>query len=300
MIHFDNEITGTYTSMKQFTDFLIQRSADPALYDRDYFLSYLDKNIHWEGDMLNNFFTSDKLSLDNVKTYTTLSLALSEIYNENEVDSIKVPYHLSAKIKDSYKNFRFNLLTPMDNSPITMRQVLNNMIKWFIIGWRGANFSHHLSYLRVFTETNTARPKTKLPDRMSDFAAHRKHGNILCHRMIDLFVTSLHKSREELMGKTETRVRNSFMFFYTDIVSPSFCGSTKLKILNVMPYFLNAKYSYSFHQTDYYPVEKSIIKSISIEIRNERGDLMDFLPGTTPTFVTLLFRKVEGVSKSIH
>lgn len=285
--------------MKQFTDFLIQHSSDPAIYDRDYFLTYLDKNIHWEGDLLNSFFSGDKLPLDNVKAWVTVSFAITEIYDDNEIDSIKIPHHFKDTFSQ-YKNYRFEISTPLDKSPITMKQVLNNMIKWFILRWRGEEGADPLSYMKKFTETATARPNTKKPERIKEFADHRRHGNKLCHKMIDHFINCLQLSRVEMLGNTEPRVRNSFMFFYTDIVSPSFCGSSKLKILNVMPYFLNAKHSYSFHQTDYYPVEKTKIKSISIEIRSERGELMDFLPGTTPTFVTLLFRKVEGASKSIH
>lgn len=299
IIHFDDETTTTFTKMSLFTDFLIQHSADASLYERDYFLIYLDKNIQWEGEVLNALFPSDKISYDGSKIFATVIFNIEEIYSDNEINSINMPYHVSKQIS-KYKQFRVNLSLPIDKSPLTLRQVLNNLIRWFLLGWRGKDYGDHVAYVRLFTDKATARPNTKMPELMNEFSKHRKHGNILIHRMIEHFINCIQESRAKYYGKIEPRIRNSFMFFYTDIVSPSLCGSLKLKILNVMPYFLNSRHSYSFHQTDYYPCEKTTIRSISIEIRNEKGALMDFLPGTTPTFVTLLFRKVAGIVKSIH
>lgn len=293
LIILENNRSSVYQSMQEFTDNIIQHSTDSTLYDRGYFAKYLDKNIPWETEVLNTFFAADKVSFTENQINASFDFYIKDVYSKQEAEAIKVPSYQANSIK-KYTEFKTTVSIPLHKSPFTLKQILNLFIRYFLLGFRVKSDSYE--YIRAFLNSKTK--EKPLFSMIEEYQEHKKEGNKIIHRLIEKFVDCVQKSRAKLEKKlTKLTTVNHFIFIYCDFVAPSFCGSSKVKLLSCTPFVMHTgRIAYSAIVIEYYPVEKNKLKDLSFQIRNEAGELMDFVSGTTPTALTLHFRKVEGRS----
>lgn len=90
-------------------------------------------------------------------------------------------------------------------------------------------------------------------------------------------------------GKAYKKI--DLMFIHTDIIKPRNVGDQMIRCLKVLP--ANAKQDeyVKFGRVEYYPLEFSYIRSISVQILNSDSDRIAFHESFVPTMLTLHFRK---------
>lgn len=82
----------------------------------------------------------------------------------------------------------------------------------------------------------------------------------------------------------------SITFVYTDIMKPRCVGDKKPKCLRLFA-FNGRRQTQSFHNVEYYPVDQTTIKDISILITDANGKKIKFKQSFTPIYATLHFRR---------
>lgn len=90
--------------------------------------------------------------------------------------------------------------------------------------------------------------------------------------------------------------QNHYMAIYCDIIQPQYFGNKITKILKVIPFNSNNQVhgiSSYIDYPHYVPVLYNTINSITIELYDLQGHLMQFESGTEYTIVKLHFRKIE-------
>ena len=80
-------------------------------------------------------------------------------------------------------------------------------------------------------------------------------------------------------------------YVHTDIIRNQIVGDVKAPLLRVVP-IKNEKFIYlHYDKPHFFPINRSNILTIEVNIRDSRGDLLSFESGTAT--VTLLFRRKQ-------
>lgn len=290
----DNTREQSFKSLQDFCDMLITHCVDPSIYTPEYFIDYLSTEIQWEIATLNQFFPKDRVHFDGSnKVFATTDFFIKHVYSENETKTIKVPKHLNSTI-DTYDHFKIKLGIPLDKSPFTLLKILNLFIRYFLSGFRESRVAHE-EYLGNFVAA--ASSYESFSEMLKAFQEHKKHGNLIVQRLIQKFVSCVQESRKKLSSNNTSITQGSrctYMFVYCDAVEAIFCGSSKSKLLKICAFLPNIKPQGELSNIlEYQRVEKKLIKSLSFELRNETGELIDFVGSRTPTLLTLAFRRVS-------
>lgn len=82
-----------------------------------------------------------------------------------------------------------------------------------------------------------------------------------------------------------------FMYIHTDIIKPRAVGSQMVRCLKVMPADAKKDDYVKFGRIEYYPVETSYIRSISILILDSESSQIRFEQSLLPTLITLHFKR---------
>lgn len=83
----------------------------------------------------------------------------------------------------------------------------------------------------------------------------------------------------------------NYMYVYTDIIKPRYIGDIKSRYLRVIPKLETHAEVIKFDHIEYCAVEKGYIENLSILILNTEGEKINFIGGTSPTYVMLHFVK---------
>ena len=95
----------------------------------------------------------------------------------------------------------------------------------------------------------------------------------------------------EAQNKMNLNARTNLIFIYTDIIKPHSVGDSSSQLLRVAPLSkgIYEKVGHvTFPNSQYYPLAKNYIESISIILADENGELLKFESGRT--FINLNFR----------
>lgn len=82
-----------------------------------------------------------------------------------------------------------------------------------------------------------------------------------------------------------------FIYVHSDIIAERNVGDQRVRCLKVTPTHSNPEQMIRFGLPEYYPVNVSHIRSISVEITNQEGERIEFNKSTLPTMITLHFLK---------
>ena len=82
-----------------------------------------------------------------------------------------------------------------------------------------------------------------------------------------------------------------FFFIHTDIISTRRVGNQMVRCLKVLPADASRAEYVKFGRIEYYPIESSYIRSISIAILDVESQRINFADSSLPTFITLHFRQ---------
>lgn len=116
--------------------------------------------------------------------------------------------------------------------------------------------------------------------------------NELIHSFIDYFVETVLQVRDEIMKETEQviKLKGNFLIVYSDVCKESHFANIKAKILNVYTHS-SGQFLFRDSNPKYIPVDKTVIKDISIALLTEMGEPLNLAPSTTPSFLSLNFKK---------
>lgn len=97
--------------------------------------------------------------------------------------------------------------------------------------------------------------------------------------------------------RINTTPNANFIYVYSDIIKPRFCGSQLVRVLRVIPNTDTAQKRIEFKNVEYYPLELTNFDSISILLADAQGERIKFHTATTPTYLQLHFRKkrINGI-----
>lgn len=294
-ITLDRAKSAKYTSMQELTDMLVSRAVDPNIYTTEYFSQYLNPAIQWELAFLNQAFPSDRIKFSDGETpgvAISTELELKHFAETPEINKMQVPNHITTL--DSYDKYKIPMVLPASKSPVTMRQVLNLMTRYFLSDFRGGGRNaFHDDYLKSFVDGRASNKD--FVQILKEFEEHKAHGNKIVQELIKSFVTATQESRKKFGAIHPKENKSTYMFVYCDIVENSYVGSSKARILTVgatVP--TNMPHGELQQILDFKRLEKKFMRTISIEIRSENGELVNFVGSRTPTMVGLTFRRVRN------
>lgn len=84
---------------------------------------------------------------------------------------------------------------------------------------------------------------------------------------------------------------SELIFVYLDIISPRRVGNDLIRALKIIPY--DGTNVLRFDNVEYIPVERAYYDSISVQICDSTGNLLDFNDSSLPTYIQLHFKKLS-------
>ena len=97
----------------------------------------------------------------------------------------------------------------------------------------------------------------------------------------------------ELNKKYKSQKLMDFMFIHTDIIKPRHVGDQMIRCIKVLPANTLQDDYIKFGRIEYYPIEMSYIRSVSIAILDSESNRINFIQSILPTMITLHFRKKD-------
>ncbi|MDP2792839.1 MAG: hypothetical protein Q8O25_01960, partial [Sulfurisoma sp.] len=112
------------------------------------------------------------------------------------------------------------------------------------------------------------------------------------------FIIFVNKSAvvKEFNFKNNASIENikpEYLMLYTNIIESCIVGDEYVKLLKIVPLHKTQEENYKieeFRHLEYHPLESTLIREISIQIRTHSGELINF-PKTKKVFLNLLFTR---------
>lgn len=280
-------------SMEQFASFIVDHSTNPELYVRDYFFRYLNPRMVYTGRTFAFFFNSDAIPSvvpeDRVLNFTydlTDLLEEGEKFEDFAIKHLKTGFTSKAIIQ-----------IPTSRGELYMINILNMAVKYVLLHLRHdrpevrGHAKHFHDVLGTVFNNDTKRMN-------SERRAQLRSTDVLLRRFINRFVSAVEKARDDILKDrvTHTMKETHFLMLYCDIIQLQIVGSSLAKVVYMIPYQTNTIHV-SFldervRDVQYARLEKTKFKSITFSLRNEHGELINFVSGISNNFIALHFRKI--------
>lgn len=299
-----------FLSLESLIKYIFSQSLDMDLYDVTYFVSYISKRLSWDFYMLNSpRYRQDYIALDKVTLESRCGIALNpkDLFSQIEIsDMIDKGVHDNLKLTTdgapaSADKRLFQCYLPTNVGSLTLLQILHALIRSFIYIYRGSTYTNK-DYLDQFEAAWAKKRNLRVDEIVSraevlkDFRYHKKMGNTLVYNLVDRFVEKVVQERK--LHSSESIELDQHVFIYADLIRPQIVGSMTSRLLTMLPYpgvyRRDVFHHENFTNVEFSPLERGKIKSISLALKNEWGEGIDFVPSRTPNCITLIFKRLEG------
>lgn len=314
-----------YTSFETFIKHIFEQALDLDLYDYVYYMPYLSKKMSWDFFVLN----SSRYRPDVIKTEKIIkeksvcvslrpkdlfsSIEIAEMINNGHHDYLRLN---SKETSAEHGPLPFESYLPTNLGSLTLLQILHLMIRDFLYIYRLSKTSNK-EYLESFKKTWELKNPHALPEAgenggaveeenngvnsarsrkmLKAFRYHKQMGNHLVHNMVERFIEQSMKERA-LNGSNSIEL-DQHVFVYTDLIQPQIVGSITSRLLTTISYpgvyRRDAFHHENFTNVEFAPLEKARFKSISIALKNEWGEPIDFIPSRSPNCVAIVFKRID-------
>lgn len=122
--------------------------------------------------------------------------------------------------------------------------------------------------------------------------------NNMIHNFIEHFVSTVEDVRDSILNErnmTTIQRKSNFILAYSDICSESIIGDRRGRLLNLYKNNSRSADGFNIHDPNprYVPVDKTIIREISIVLTDENGIFLNLVNSSTPSCVVLNFQKMN-------
>lgn len=218
--------------------------------------------------------------------------------------TITVLSNCSAELYDNTLSSFTNLLNSVikvdDNWVVGLSEIYVNNLNYKERSRREAQCENFESYTKELTEIKKLMKDFMGTDEVAeDDGKPKKRGVELPNlfQYIDSIFHPIQNLTEKFVEQTndiKEMYRNQseitdLAFVYTDIIQPRYLGNLKSRVLKILP-LKNNRGFYKFENIEYFPLQTSILRDISILITNGSGVNIDFKSSNIPTVCTLHFK----------
>lgn len=284
-INFSVKETQTLT-IRQFSTYVLNHAVFPHLYfSKSYFNKYLNREFFYDPISLRNHFGSDDVILEGeelqAQNFVTIKFNFETLLKNGETIDDFMAVHKRASGKSSFPIVTMKF--PIKKA-LTMKQVLFKTIEVLITQMRHGlpGISNHVEDFLNNSRLDSWTLKDKI-DHMREHLAK-----------ITVFTDNIVEAKE--VHEIKETPKSRLLMVYTDIIRPQIIGEISSRLLYLMAY--DASKQSHFHlervkNVEYARVEPNEISKITINLRNELGASIDFIPTVHSTYVNLKFRKVK-------
>lgn len=270
-----------------FINVILKMSAcDVGLYDKPYFEEFLNDEIFFNiNSIKNTSLYHDYYKIDS-KDVSKFPLDISSLLLNSETEKDFLPPVEVDKVSEFFKSSTVKLNY---NESYSLKQILFTCI---------FNILERMDFEKVTSTKIDTELIQKYKNFKEIYSAIKRYNikmNILVHRFIEKFLKSVEKVRNEITSEMKLSMSPSqkqFIIVYADICKFSFLANTKAKVLGV--FIVNSRgaleRSSNFH---FIPVEKTMIKNISIVLADANGEKLNLIPSSTPSYLCLKFKKMK-------
>lgn len=92
---------------------------------------------------------------------------------------------------------------------------------------------------------------------------------------------------------TSSQKISEHIFVYIDIITPRRVASESVRALKIIPY--DGAHCIRFQNVEYMPLDRTLFDSITTQITDRTGELMNFTNTTVPTYMQLHFKKLDDL-----
>lgn len=292
-INFAVKETKTLT-IKEFSEYVLNHAVFPHLYfDKQYFNKYLNREFFYDPISLRNHFNNDDVFLQGVElepgNFVTIKFNFESLLKNGETIDSFMAVHRRAMGKSSFPIVTMKL--PIKKA-LTMKQVLFKTIEVLIAQMRHgfAGISNHVEDFLNSADLNTWTMK----DKVEHMREHLSKINEMVHRFITAFTDNIVEAKETHDIKQTTKSR--LLMVYTDIIRPQIVSEISSRLLYLMTYEASKQSDFHLERVrniQFSRVEPNEITKIMINLKNELGESINFIPTVHSTYVNLKFRKVK-------
>lgn len=215
----------------------------------------------------------------------TMTFTIDDLLESNEIDTVE-NFSKNKLLK------RGNIVVDFDcGVTYTLKQVLLALIYGLIVKISHAHdpASHNTRKAYYKTLGSSGESVESLMAKHND---NVKGINAIIHTFIKKFIKSFQANialLPHMEQKNSNDKRGSFIFIYSDLIDGGFVGGTISKVLFALvnPHPI-ANIFTSFGGTKPMKISRNKIDDITIEFRNEYGDVIKFKDSDQPSFVEIM------------
>lgn len=281
-----------FKTIKEFVDRLLDYAWNKDIYQKSYFAKYLDPNIQFSSEILDTYFSEDKLQVQpRVAFVIDGKIDMKKLFLPEELLQMETPLHHLKEMRTPIDSMDFNFRLPVyEGEPPALRTIFNYMIRRILYMLRMAetNSEYHIGF------TSAVQHYASFDEMEKVLTKHRKQINLIVQRFIQRFVAAVQdRLQKDKIGNQQLA---DSVFVYSDLIQPTYISGLKTRLLHVL--FHSGKFlepvHVSYDNPLFFSVDKKILNSISFSLRDDQGEEIAFLPSTRSTHITLAFRKVKS------
>lgn len=275
-----------FDKLQPFIDYILDNSNDPYLYDTEtYFSSYNDENVQLSPKVLDVMFQQDFIEPfdESRDTSIDVNFRIDSLLDEDSINQIDHPPHWDEELDIRKRDVTLKL--PVNRGPYRFSQIMQVMLRSFLHRYRGS-FLREGEYEKSFLSHN----KKGFSEMATLMAKHKEVGSYLSHRLVEKVMLIVH---EILKQRKHFKMKPKQVFVYCNLIQSQIVGGMRSKLMNIftLPEDERNFYNETCGMIDFIPIESRKVRNVSIQLRNHRGDLINFRKSNFPNHVTLVFRK---------
>lgn len=212
----------------------------------------------------------------NISNFNNQSVKTLKIDSNNEYDEIKTKFKELMETSDELKLKNINKTSKLLNTLNIVKPQPNISLKekdTHNVNVKSSNIEQNVQI--TSPESSTIYEKDPILSST----------NYIFEKSLNKFSDNIN----QLINKFESSDINENIFIYTDIIKPRHVGSKRIKCLKIFSVTTLKNYIH-FNRIEYFPLEAYNINDISIMIRNDEGEEINFNK-LVPVYCTLHFKK---------
>jgi hypothetical protein len=267
---------------KTLVEYLVSKSTAHNLYNKQYFIKYLNKNIRWNPFTFVMSFSEDQTFLLNTENIFKVTLDLTEFLQKGESKDLFFRYGNKAT-KSKFEQCEIMFAAKRSYN---LRQCFFLILsRIFFVLNSGYDEDDDANIERLHRE---AKSYEKYNEKSKLYADNM---NIFMRRVITNFVKRSVAYSVVQLQRTNALEHPSHIFIYLDIVVESLVGDKRMKCVRIVP--LKEKENnqhWIFSHPQFHKIEKLRFKEISVSMLDQNGLPIHFRNSFVPNYVCLNFR----------
>lgn len=216
-------------------------------------------------------------------TSVDVNFKIDSLLDEDSINQIDHPPQWDEELDIRKKDVTLKL--PVNRGPYKFSQIMQVMLRSFLHRYRGS-FLREGEYEKSFLSHN----KKGLSEMANLMTKHKEVGSYLSHRLVEKVMMIVH---ETLKQRKHFKLKPKQVFVYCSLIQSQIVGGMRSKLMHIftLPGDERNFYNETRSMIDFIPIERKKVRNVSIQLRNHRGELINFRKSNFPNHITLVFRK---------